>query len=504
MSQAAGGPGAPRRSARAKTRNVARRDVDPARVCAWRVLRAVDEDDAYANLVLPGLLREMGLRGRDAAFATELAYGALRGRGTYDAVLARCVDRPLSEVDGAVLDALRLGAHQLFGMRVAAHAAVASTVDLVRSEIGQGAAGFANAVLRRVSRQDLSGWLAEIAPDRADDPEGYLAVVHSHPAWIVRAFGDALALRGRDRSELAALLEADNARPAVALAALPGLADPADLLRNGGTPGSLSPVAVTISGAPQQVPQVRSGAARVQDEGSQLVALALTRAPLVGPDTGQWLDLCAGPGGKTALLAAVLSQSVLSQSVLSQSVLSQPGGPRPRLVAVEVQPHRAELVRRSTAAPARRVDLQVRTQDGRDVGRSEPGAYDRVLVDAPCTGLGALRRRPEARWRRSATDLADLGQLQRSLLASALDAVRPGGVVAYVTCSPHVAETGVVVRDVLRRRGDVEQLDAQVVLVEASGGSLNVEDLGQGPDAQLWPHVHGSDAMYLALLRRTG
>lgn len=491
MSEATGGGGqaASRRRARAKTRNVARRDVDPARVCAWRLLRSVQEEDAYANLVLPGLLREAGLRGRDAAFATELAYGTLRGKGTYDAILARCVDRPLSEVDAAVLDALRLGAHQVFGMRVAAHAAVASTVDVVRSQIGQGAAGFANAVLRRVSRQDLAGWLAEVAPDPATDLEGHLAVVHSHPAWIVRALGDALAARGRQRSELPALLEADNSRPAVSLAVLPGLASPALLVDDGCAPGRLSPVAVTVSGSPQQIAQVRSRAARVQDEGSQLVALALARAPVIGgADAGHWLDLCAGPGGKTALLSAVLAQS---------------GAPVPRMVAVEVAPHRAELVRRSTAVLSRHLDLQVRTGDGRDVGRDEPASYDRVLVDAPCTGLGALRRRPEARWRRTPADLAELGPLQRSLLTSALDAVRPGGVVAYVTCSPHVAETRVVVQDVVRRRrGDVEELDARDILQEVSDAAVRPDDLGPGPDAQLWPHVHGTDAMYLALLRR--
>src|SRR3954453_4679876 len=143
------------RAARAKTRNVARREVDPARQVAWRGLRAVADRDAYANLELPDQLRIAKLHGRDAAFATELTYGALRGRGSYDAVLAACVDRPLADVDPGVLDALRLGAHQLLSMRVPAHAPVAATVDLVRADIGQGPAGFANAVLRQVSRTDL-------------------------------------------------------------------------------------------------------------------------------------------------------------------------------------------------------------------------------------------------------------------------------------------------------------------------------------------------------------
>jgi 16S rRNA (cytosine967-C5)-methyltransferase len=217
----------------------------------------------------------------------------------------------------------------------------------------------------------------------------------------------------------------------------------------------------------------------VQDEGSQLVALALAAAP-VHPAAGgslpeRWLDLCAGPGGKSGLLGAVVRQR---------------GG---TLVAVEQAPHRAELVRAAVGALGDTVE--VRCGDGRDVGRDEPAGYDRVLVDAPCTGLGALRRRPESRWRRRPADVAALAPLQRGLLASGIDAVRSGGVVAYVTCSPHLAETRLVVDDLVRRRGDVEVLDARPLLP-------GVTDQGEGPTVQLWPHRHDTDAMFLALLRR--
>ena len=470
-----------------RTRNVARREVDPARRIAFAVLRAVEDEDSYANLVLPRLLRAARLGGRDAAFATELAYGSLRGRGTYDAIVGACVDRPLGQVDAPVLDALRLGAHQLLAMRVPAHAAVSATVDVVRADVGQGAAGFANAVLRRIAEHDLETWLSRILPPGAPEDER-LAVAQSHPVWIVRALRDALAFAGRDPAELPALLAADNAAPAVTLALLPGLATPGDA--PGGIAGSFAPTAVQVpsgGGSPDALAAVREGRARVQDEGSQLVALALAAAPLQGEDAGHWLDLCAGPGGKSALLAAVLAGR---------------GVPGARLVANEVSEHRADLVRRSvdgvlTAAPG---IVEVRIGDGRTVGEAEPAGYDRVLVDAPCTGLGALRRRPEARWRRTPADLATLGPLQRELLRSALAAVRPGGVVAYVTCSPHPAETRLVVDDVLRRLAkeggdEFERLDAR-------GALPGVPELGDGPDVQLWPHVHGTDAMYLALLRR--
>ncbi|HWB35884.1 MAG TPA: rRNA small subunit methyltransferase B, partial [Rugosimonospora sp.] len=221
---------------------------------------------------------------------------------------------------------------------------------------------------------------------------------------------------------------------------------------------------------------IRDGRAHVQDEGSQLVALALAEARIDGPDEA-WLDLCAGPGGKAALLGALAATRGAY------------------LTAVEVAPHRADLVRLATHG----LPVTVVTEDGRNVGGSDipEGGFDRVLVDAPCTGLGALRRRPESRWRRQPGDLPPLTRLQRELLGAALRAVRPGGMVAYVTCSPHIVETHVTVTETLRRSPlSVEPVDAREYLP-------GVPRLGSGPAVQLWPHRHGTDAMFLALLRRT-
>lgn len=459
---------------------------DPARAAAFDTLRTVAESDAYANLVLPPLLRERRVVGRDAGFATELAYGTLRLRGRYDAVLALASSRPLGEVDAPVLDVLRLGAHQLLGMRVPAHAAVSQTVALARERVGAGAAQFVNAVLRRVSEQPLEVWLDRLAQGAGDDPVARLAVVESHPAWVVRALREALVGAGRGVDELEELLAADNAAPAVTLVARPGLVDVEEVARqSGAAPGRWAPTAVVMPGGdPGAVPAVRDGMAGVQDEGSQLVTLAFAAAEVSGPDA-RWLDLCAGPGGKAALLGAVAAQRGA------------------RLVANEVQPHRARLVAQAMRAVPRDAVEEVRTGDGRRVGEDEPGSFDRVLVDAPCTGLGALRRRPEARWRRSPADLAALGSLQRELLASAFAAVRPGGVVGYVTCSPHLAETQLVVLDATRaaaRAGTpVEVLDAADAVRAVAPGW---EPTGGRRDVQLWPHVHGTDAMHLTLLRR--
>jgi len=446
--------------------------ADPARLAAYDVLKAVRVDDAYTNLALPQVLAQHGLTGRDAAFATELASGTIRRQGTYDAVLAACVDRPLAKVEAKVLDALRLGAHQLLSMRVPDHAAISTTVDLVRARVGQGPAGFTNAVLRRVGQHDLAGWVRRVAPDPSTDPHGFAVVAHSHPRWVVDSLGEALAATGR-AGEVEALLAADNDNPRVVLVARPGRATPDELP---GTPTAVSPYGVVLEGGdPGAVPAVAEGRAGVQDEGSQLVAVALAEAPLDGDDS-RWLDLCAGPGGKAALLAALADQRGA------------------RLLANERQEHRARLVARALAGSGG--VLGTVTADGRrPVWRD--GTFDRVLVDAPCSGLGALRRRPESRWRRTPADVADLVPLQRDLLGAALDAVRDGGVVLYATCSPVLAETAGVVESVLASRDDAVLEDAGALvpgLTDAAGplaGTL-----------QLWPHRHGTDAMFMALVRK--
>ena len=441
---------------------------DQPRLAAYDVLRAVSADDAYANLVLPQVLRERELGGRDAALATELVGGTLRGQGMYDAIVASLANRA---VDAPVLDALRLGTHQLLAMRVPGHAAVATTVDLVRHRVGHRPAGFVNAILRKVSAHDLDGWVRRVAPDPTADPTGHLAVATSHPRWVVEALATALGRPG----ELDALLAADNERPRVTLVARPGLSTVAEL---GGRP-TLSPLGVALHGGdPGQLPAVRDGRAGVQDAGSQLVALALTRAGVEGTDE-RWLDQCAGPGGKAALLAALAAERGA------------------RVLAAERQPHRAQLVRQALRATSAGL-AGVVAADGTRPAWADRG-FDRVLVDAPCSGLGALRRRPESRWRRRPEDLAELVPLQRALLDSALDATRPGGVVLYATCSPVVAETVDVVRATLAGRDDVRLEDAGPLLPEAEDATC----VGLPEAVQLWPHRHATDAMFLALLRKS-
>lgn len=447
-----------------------------ARRVAFETLHAVDESDAYANLMLPREIVAAGLNTADAALATELTYGTLRRRGTYDAIIADAAGRSVTDIDSAVLDALRLGTHQILSMRVATHAAVNESVELVRDVSGQKAVGFANAVLRKVSRSTYEQWLERIESAARSDDER-LGLRYAHPVWIIRAFRRALSAEGR-ADELEALLEADNVAPSVTMAALPGLATPPD----GAEHTPYSPIGFRLaSGDPERIVAGAGGLIRVQDEGSQLAALALTRAlPVTAGE--RWLDLCAGPGGKTSVLAA---------EALAHGAL---------LEANEVSHIRAGLVRNSVAGIP--LDVPVSEEDGRT--RAAAARYDRILVDAPCTGLGALRRRPEARWRKSPRDIPELTDLQRELLTSAVEALRPGGIVAYVTCSPHLAETSAVVAEILHHFGDtLEELDARKVVSDVSTHPIDLAAPSDGSArAQLWPHRHSTDAMSISLLRR--
>jgi len=431
---------------------------------------AVVEDDAYANIAMSTIVRDAGLSQRDAAFATELAYGSLRMSGFYDEVIAVASGREPSSLEATVRAVLWIGAHQALDMSTPPHATVSESVDLAKHGGAARASGLVNAVMRRITERTRDEWVAAVAPGNgiAD-----LSIRTSHPEWIVAELEASLAARGR-AGELEALLDSHNDAAAVTLAARPGLIDRDTLAsQSGGTPTEFSPYGVVLkAGSPGKVAAVRDGAAGVQDEGSQLVAAALasTAARLAGAHE-RWLDACAGPGGKTALLGALAAARGAS------------------LDALELHPHRATLVRDNVRSlPPGVVDVHVG-----DATEWSGGPFDRILVDAPCTGLGALRRRPEARWRRSPEDLRDLTDLQTRILAHAATLLAPGGVIAYVTCSPVLAET----REIVEASG-LRQVDARAALADVTGTTL--EAWGRGPDVQLWTHDQGTDSMYLALL----
>ena len=444
------------------------------RAIAFELLRRVAEDDSYANLLLPKLLSDAKVDSRDAGFIQELAFGTLRNKLLYEKVIELASAREIRTIDSHALIVLLLGAHQILGMRVPSHAAINESVNLAKQKASQSAAGFVNAVLRRVSEGSREQWIDKVL-ESADSVDESLSLAYSHPLWIVKSLRAALESRGLGDS-LEELLIADNTPAKVSVAALPGFADVSEL-SDFGTLGIASPIGLELSVPPSRVPQVQSGFVRVQDQGSQLAVLALLAAEVKVEDSS-WLDLCAGPGGKAALMLAVAKQRNISFG------------------ANEVSSHRAKLVQQALDPISK---LKVSIGDGRKL--AEGGArFSRLLLDAPCTGLGALRRRPESRWRKKSTDIPELAKLQKDLFKASWDSLLPGGVLGYVTCSPHLSETTALVTWAESQyRGDVELLPANAILNEINP-NLGLDVTFR--TAQLWPHIHGTDAMFIALFRK--
>ena len=442
-----------------------------ARQVALEVLMRVDADDAYANLLLNQLSTSKRLDSRNAALAQELAFGSLRRKNTLEAIINEVSSRPVADLDPGVRAVLQLGVYQLLYTRIPVHAALNESVEQSKAFAGGKASGLVNASLRKVAQNDLDYWMRAILAKATNETER-MALKYAHPAWIVTSLKLALNADGRS-ADLEHLLESDNEPARVNLVALPGQVDNAilaDFEQHVSSPiGYLAP-----AGNPGEIPAVADGSMRVQDAGSQLVALVAAH----GAKTNEsWLDLCAGPGGKAVLLAAVAKAH------------------DSELTCVEPAPHRAELVRKALTASG--LNAKVMQLDGRAV----TGSFDRVLVDAPCTGLGALRRRPEARWRKSPSDLKDLNALQKELIEAAWAALKPGGVLTYSTCSPHPSETTAIVEQALRKFGaSAELLNANAILSDIEP-SLRLNP--NRKTAQLWPDRDDTDAMFIAVIRKS-
>jgi len=435
---------------------------DPVRTLVFDILQEVNQRGGYSNLLLPSALTDSKFEQRDKGFATELLYGTLRMQGRHDYIASHISDRPWSEVDSGIVDVVRLGAHQLFEMRVATHAAVSETVELARKVLGESKASFVNAMLRKMSAQTLDQWMEPVKEIK--DDVARLAILHSHPEWIVSAYFDLL----KDFAEVEAALVANNIPAAPTLVWWPGRSSQAELVELGGTPTAFSKYGIKFDGIPNTLEPVRRRRSGVQDEGSQLVAEIFSS---VAANSQRWLDLCAGPGGKAALLSSI---ALDTGKDFTANELSQP---------------RAELVRQVVGSS------RVWVGDGRDIA-SHGELFDAVLADVPCTGLGALRRRPEVRWRRKVGDLRELTALQRELSDSAISVVADGGLFAYATCSPHFAETSVAVVDILKTHPELEQIDLTEFLPQSISGAM------RGKSLSLWTHRHQCDSMFMAVFRK--
>lgn len=434
---------------------------EASRLLAFDLLTEVNRNEGYSNLLLPQALNSSKLDERDKSLVTELLYGTIRMQGKHDWVLSQISDRPWSEVDPGIVDVCRMGVHQIHEMRVPDHAAVASTVEVARKRLGESKASFVNAMLRNVTRKSKEEWFLPL--DAITDHVERFSIQYSHPQWIVSAYFD--LLKSWDEVESALAINNEPATPT--LVSWPGLSTVSDLIDIGAEPTTYSPYGAHWKGNPGALDLIKSRKIGVQDEGSQLVALVFAAA--AGGES--WLDMCAGPGGKAALLSSIARERKIT------------------FTANEVSAVRADLVRQVVNGD------RVLVGDGREIGDQEE-KFDAILIDAPCTGLGALRRRPEVRWRRTLQDLRELTQLQRELIESAVRALKVGGVLGYATCSPHLAETSIQVSDLKRKHLTMEQLDISPYL------PTNLENSERDMAMSLWTHRSDTDAMYLALFKK--
>lgn len=436
---------------------------DAPRLLAYDIISEVNRRDGYSNLLLPQALGASSFEDRDKAFTTELVYGTLRMQGLYDYIFSQISDRPWSQVDADIVDLARMGAHQIFTMRTPMHAAVSATVDVARKELGESKGSFINALMRKASAKELEEWMQ---PVRAmSDPVARLAIEHSHPEWIVSAYFDLL----KDIDLVEAELISNNTPAQPTLVAWPGASTQEELVALGAAATPYSPYGARISGAPGALEVIRHRKAGVQDEGSQLVAEIFARATQGAQTT---LDLCAGPGGKAALLSHICDVSGRD------------------FLANEISEPRAKLVKNVIGK------FPVLVGDGREIAQ-QGLTFDAILADVPCTGLGALRRRPEVRWRRTLKDLAPLLQLQIELSDAAISVLNPGGLFGYATCSPHFAETSGQVAQILKKHPELSLVEIQPLLPE------NLHDAMRGGALSLWGHRHQTDSMFLAIFEKS-
>ena len=434
---------------------------EASRLLAFDLLTEVNRNEGYSNLLLPQALNSSKLDERDKSLVTELLYGTIRMQGKHDWVLAQISDRPWTEVDPGIVDICRMGVHQIHEMRIPDHAAVASTVEVARKRLGESKASFVNALLRNVTRKSQEDWFLPLSA--ISDPVERMSIQYSHPEWIVSAYYDLL----KNWEEVEQALAINNEVATPTLVSWPGLSTIDDLKSIGGEPTTFSPYGAHWKGNPGALDLIKARKIGVQDEGSQLVASVFAAAS-AGTN---WLDMCAGPGGKAALLSNIAREKKIV------------------FTANEVSAVRADLVRQVVNGD------RVLVGDGREIGDLEE-KFDAILIDAPCTGLGALRRRPEVRWRRNLQDLRELTQLQRELIDSGIKALTVGGILGYATCSPHLAETTIQVSDLKRKHGNMEQIDVSPYLPD------NLENSERDHAMALWTHRTGTDAMFLALFKK--
>lgn len=444
--------------------------MDKARATALQVLQAVEENGAYANVALAQALRGAELSDQDRRFVTELVYGAVKAGGTLDWILRRYASRPLSKIQPLIRQILRLGLYQLFYLdKVPASAACNTSVDLAKHYGHKGAAGFVNAVLRTAVRE----------PERAAFPSGRghgteeLALKSQHPQWLVKrwvkqfGFEEARRLCGFNNEQPLLCLRTNTLRVTREQLLAELKAGGAEAEASAWTPEG---VILRSHGALDKLAPLQEGRAQVQDESSMLVA------HVAAPQPGEFiLDCCSAPGGKTTHMAALMQD-------------------QGRIVAGDIYEHKLARIEENVQRLGISI-VETQLLDAREAGRKFSGQADRVLVDAPCSGLGVLRRKPDARWHKRPEELRLLPQLQMDILRSAAEAVRPGGVLVYSTCTIEPEENQAVVEAFLQ--------ESPEFCLEQTGSFLpKAGKHKQEMLVQLLPHVDGTDGFFIARMRR--
>lgn len=419
--------------------------VTKTRLMAHELLMAVETEGTYPNILLPQMLKDSNLDKKDKGFLQELAYGAMRMQIYYDSIIKQMT--AVKDLDVDVLVTLRLALHELLNMRTGDHAVVDQYVELIKKSKAR-ASGLVNALLRRLIREKDE--LIAKATDEGKD----LSTKYAHPKWIIDALAASRELDSR--GDVVSLLEVNNQSPKPQMVALPPTEPPA---------GSVKLELGEFGFEAMDGLQLEHY--RYQDQGSQLVTQIAARAAA----DGNWLDMCAGPGGKASLLAAIAAQR------------------NSKLTAIELYPHRAKLVRDSLANFE---NVDIHTADATEFDYQQQ--YQLVLIDAPCTGLGALRRKPESRHNKKPGQIQQLNQIQHDLLDKASDITSSGGVIAYITCSPVIEETTAVARWFLSAHPEFQILPwYEFADIDANKNRKTL---------QLWSDVHNSDCMFLALFQK--
>ena len=439
--------------------------IDRVRELAMQVLQKVHVEDAYANVALAETLREVRLPERDRRFLTELVYGVTKAGETLDYMIGRYV-ADLRKAQPAIRELLRLGFYQIFLMdRVPPSAACDTAVELAKKHGRRGAESFVNGVLRAALRE----------PERAALPDGRnahaLALRTWHPKWLVERWVRAY---GYERTE--ALCRCNNTSAPLSVRVNTLRTNRPALLEQFAAAGAEARASVLVPegillrahGALDELAPLRMGLAQVQDESSMLVAHVLA------PEPGMTvIDVCAAPGGKTTHIAQRMEN-------------------RGRILAFDIYEEKIRRIERN----AQRLGISIieaEVRDARTIGAAYTGQADRVLVDAPCSGLGVLRRKPDARWKKRAGDQKTLPPLQRAILASAAEAVKKGGILVYSTCTMEECENAAVVNAFLETNTDF--------VLEETGAFLPMQKSAERM-VQIMPETDGPDGFFIARMRR--